>query len=81
MAWLNVDAAAKCRMTLARMSPSGRFRRLVNGRSVLRIQAVDATHALNRSAGVSKFNAFRGLVGADAILTQRADFDCPISAI
>jgi hypothetical protein len=47
----------------------------------VRIQAVDATHALNRSAGVSKFNAFRGLVGADAILTQRADFDCPISAI
>lgn len=28
MARLNVDAAAKCRMTLARMSPSGRFRTL-----------------------------------------------------
>jgi hypothetical protein len=29
-------------------------------RFVLRFQPVDATHWLNRSAGVSKFNVFRG---------------------
>ena len=42
------------------VSPSTRDCLPVNVRSVLPIQLIDATHALNRSAGVSKSRVFLG---------------------
>ena len=52
--------ADMARLLLKKPGPVPGFSRLPNVRYWLPFQPVDATHAANRSAGVSKSNVFRG---------------------